>query len=185
MSPANAQLTEQCVTSVGKIITFPKYVAQLVRNFKAKTVNNIESEVDSLYIGMIGNNGKKAVSHTKGSKWFETASIRGVAIRFKLDTGADANVLPMCILKQLPGPIQLHPTTTVLVAFGGARLPSNGVASLQCKTARHTANIEFHVAREADKAILGGEACTELGLVKRVETHTPHSRHNLHQPKRS
>lgn len=116
---------------------------------------------------MIGNIGEKAASHTKDTKWFETASIRGVAIRFKLDTGADASVLPMSIFKQLPGPIQLQPTTTVLIAFGGARLPSSDVESLQCKTARHTATIEFHVARKAE-----AEACTELGLVKRVETLT-------------
>lgn len=121
-------------------------------NFKAKTVNNIESEVDSLYIGMICNNGKKAASLAKVSKWFETASIRGIAIKFKLDSGVDASVLPMSI-KQLPG--QLRPTKTVLITFGGACLPSSGVASLQCKTARYTAAIEFHVARQADKAILG------------------------------
>lgn len=68
---------------------------------------------------------KKTASLTKDSKWFETASIRGVAIKFKLDTGADANVLPMSIFKQLPGPIQLCPTKTVLIAFGGAHIPSS------------------------------------------------------------
>lgn len=138
-------------------------------NFKSKAVNNIESEVDSLYIGMINSNDQKIVSHTNDSKWVETASIRGVAIKFKLDTGADASVLPMSISKQLPGPIQLQPTKTVLIAFGGARLPSCGVASLQCTTSRHSATVKFHVTTQADKAILGGEACARLELVKRVE----------------
>lgn len=78
----------------------------------------------------------------------------------------------MSIFKQLPGPIQLRPTKTVLIAFGGACLPLCGVATLQCKTARYTATVKFQVTRQADKAILGGEACTELGLVKRVEALT-------------
>lgn len=95
--------------------------------------------MDSLQVGMVHSNGQKAVNHSKDSKWFETARIRGVLIKFKLDTGADASVLPMSIFKLLPGPIQLQPTKTVLIAFGGARLPSGGVASVPCKTARHTA----------------------------------------------
>lgn len=37
-------------------------------NSKAKTVNNIESEVDSLYIGMIGKNGKKNSKPHKGQQ---------------------------------------------------------------------------------------------------------------------
>lgn len=37
------------------------------------------------------------------------------------------------------------------------------------ETAKHTAAVEFNVTHEADKAILGGDACTELGMVKRVE----------------
>lgn len=39
-------------------------------------------------------------------------------------------------------------------------------------TAKHTATIEFQVTTQADKAIVGGEACTELGLVKRIEALT-------------
>lgn len=58
----------------------------------------------------------------------------------------------------------------MLIAFGGAHLPSGGVASLPCKTARHTAT-------QADKAILGGDACSELGLVKRVEALTTKTLH--------
>lgn len=132
-------------------------------------MNNIESEVDSLYIGMIHSNGQKAVSHSKDSKWFKAVTVRDVPVKFKLDTGTDASVLPMSIFRLLPGPIQLRPTKTVLIAFGGARLPSGGAAFLQCKTATHTAAVEFHVTHEADKTILDGDTCTELGLVKRGE----------------
>lgn len=139
-------------------------------NDRAKVVHNIESEVDSLYIGSVDRDGEEAACHKKDNKWYETATIRGVPITFKLDTGADTSVLPMSIFKQLPGPIQLRPTETVLVAFSGARLPSDGIASLQCKTDRRAAIVEFHVTSLSEKAILGEEACTELGLVKRVHT---------------
>ena len=97
------------------------------------------------------------------------------AIHFKLDTGADANVLPMHMYRQLPGPIQLHPTETVLIAFGGARLPADGVVSLECRTTKRKAVLDFHVTSWADKPILGGDACEELQLVKRVEALTAES----------
>ena len=93
-------------------------------NYKTKTINNLESEVDSLYIGMIGKYKKEAAHQAKGTVWHETATVRGVAIDFKLDTGAD-----------------------------------------------------FHVSSRADKPILGGDACEELQLVKRVEALTARSPH--------
>lgn len=91
----------------------------------------MESEVDSLYIGMVGKYEKKTAHQAKGTVWHETATVRGVAINFKLDTGTDANVLPMHMFRKLPCPIQLRPTVTVLIAFGGDRLPTDGVASLE------------------------------------------------------
>lgn len=135
-------------------------------SYKTKTVNNIESEVDSLYIGMICDND----SQKKNAAWHETATIRGVAINFKLDTGGDTNVLPMHIYHQLPGPIQLRPTKTVLIVFGGARIGADGIVTLECETTKHKAVLDFHVSGQADKPILGGNSCVELHLVKRVET---------------
>uniref|UniRef100_A0A3B4T1P7 Reverse transcriptase/retrotransposon-derived protein RNase H-like domain-containing protein n=1 Tax=Seriola dumerili TaxID=41447 RepID=A0A3B4T1P7_SERDU len=135
-------------------------------NYKTKKVQNLESEIDSLYIGMIGSGNKNKTAHqARDTVWHETATVRGVAIKFKLDT----NVLPMHMFRQLPGPIRLRPTKTVLIAFGGARLPTDGVASLECRTAKHKAILDFHVSCRADRPILGGDACEELQLVRRVE----------------
>lgn len=86
-----------------------------------------------------------------------------VAINFKLHTGADTPVLPMSIFKQLLAPIQLCPTKTVPITFGGACMPCCGVTTLQCKIARHTPSVEFHVTRQADKTILGGVGAGEEG----------------------
>ncbi|KAK0139061.1 hypothetical protein N1851_024415 [Merluccius polli] len=137
-------------------------------SYKTKTVHNIESEVDSLYIGMVHNDDKKVTRQTH-TVWHETATIRGIAINFKLDTGADANVLPMSMYRQIPGPIQMRPTETVLIAFGGARVPADGVVCLKCRTTKSEAELDFHVTSQSNTPILGGDACEELQLVKRVE----------------
>ncbi|KAG7473964.1 hypothetical protein MATL_G00101450 [Megalops atlanticus] len=75
----------------------------------------------------------------------------------------------MSTYQQLPGPTQLRPTKTMLIAFGGARLPADGVVSLERKTTKRTAMLDFHVTSRADKPILFRDACEELQLVKRVE----------------
>uniref|UniRef100_A0A3B3DIW6 ribonuclease H n=1 Tax=Oryzias melastigma TaxID=30732 RepID=A0A3B3DIW6_ORYME len=102
--------------------------------------------------------------------WKETVTIKGVPVTFKLDTGADANVLPKSVYTKLPGAPQLQPTKTVLVAFGGTRIHPDGVVSLECKTRKCKGVCDFLVSSYADKSILGGQACEELQLVKRVGT---------------
>ncbi|KAK0144211.1 hypothetical protein N1851_017415 [Merluccius polli] len=117
---------------------------------------------------MVQNDDKKVTRQTH-TVWHETATIRGIAINFKLDTGADANVLPMSMYRQIPGPIQMRPTETVLIAFGGARVPADGVVCLKCRTTKSEAELDFHVTSQSHTPILGGDACEELQLVKRVE----------------
>lgn len=76
-------------------------------------------------------------------------------------------------LQQVTGAPQLQPTKThskVLIAFGGARIHVDGVVSLECETRKCKAVFDFLVCSHADKPILGGQACEELHLVKRVET---------------
>ena len=142
------------------------------KDYNTKTEHNIESEVDSLFIGMVHNDDKELAHRTKGTVWHETATIRAIAINFKLDTGAGTNVLPMSMYRQLPGPIPMRPTETVLIAFGGGRLPADGVVSLKCRTNKSEAVLDFHVTSQSDKPILGGDACEQLQLVKRVEALT-------------
>lgn len=45
----------------------------------------------------------------------------------------------------------LRPTETTLIAFGGARVPADGVLTLECKTNKHKAVLDFHVTNVAVK----------------------------------
>lgn len=156
MSPINAQLMEQCVTPVEKNNHFSRvYRAGTEKSShnRTKTAHNMESKIDSLYIGIVNHDEKRAVCQRIGTILYETATIRGIGINIKLDTGADANVLPMCLYQWLPGHIHLQPTETVSIAFGGAHLPIDGIVSLECRTNNRKAVLHFHVSRHADKPI--------------------------------
>lgn len=121
------------------------------------------NEIDSMYAKV------HEMERIKDSAWYTTATIRGIEIRFKLDTGAEANVLPMYIVQKIPGPVKPQPTSTVLIAFGETRSTPKGVVSLKCKTHKATATLQFYVSNQSDMLILGRAACEEPQLVKRIE----------------
>lgn len=91
-----------------------------------------------------------------------------------MDTGADANVLPLNIFQKIPGPTHLKPTCIALVAYGGARLKPEGTVSLTCEMAKMKSDLQFFVTKQSSTPILGREACEKLLLVKRMEETAGH-----------
>ena len=134
-----------------------------------KRVNQLEREVESLFIGTVSCAELGHTAQQADRAWYTTANIRDIAVKFKLDTGADANVLPMNIFKKIPGPNQLKPTPVVLVAYGGARLAPEGTVSFICETTKSKSGLQFFVTKHSSTPILGREACEKLQLVKRVD----------------
>ncbi|XP_063046009.1 uncharacterized protein K02A2.6-like [Engraulis encrasicolus] len=100
----------------------------------------------------------------------QPANIKDTEVKFKLDTGADANVLPLSILQKIPGPHQLQPTHITLVAYGGTRLKPEGTVKLTCDVARTTTDLLFFITKHSSTPILGRDACEQLQLVKRMQT---------------
>ncbi|KAL0202595.1 hypothetical protein M9458_000613, partial [Cirrhinus mrigala] len=170
MSHVNARPSVQYATSVAKVTTFSKVCHAATRNdSRAKTMHSIENETESMYIGALTHTQVKEVEHMKDTAWYATATIRGVEIKFKLDTGAEANVLPVSIIQKIPGPVKPQPTSMMLVAFGGMRSSPKGVVLLKCKAEKATATLQFYVSDQSDMPILGRAACEQLQLVKRIE----------------
>ena len=114
------------------------------------------------------------------SEWTEEITIGGSSIKFKLDTGASANVLPhktlSAVRKQSKNAARSHklqPTKNILTGSGNGRIKRRGQVKLPCKVRRWEAapitTLNFYVTEE-NLAILGSAACEQLDLVKRVET---------------
>ena len=71
-SPAYGAVCHKC----GKNNHFSKMCragTEKSSSYKTKTINNLESEVDALYIGMIGDDKKIAAHEVKDTVWHETA----------------------------------------------------------------------------------------------------------------
>ena len=93
---------------------------------------------------------------------------------FKLDSGADANVLPLETYERLGSGSPLMETTTVLTAFGNAKIRPDCEVKLPVVNPHtsETRMLDFYVTRWSDIAIIGCKACIELDLVRRLSVDT-------------
>ena len=93
---------------------------------------------------------------------------------FKLDSGADANVLPLDTYERLGSGAPLMEKNTVLTAFGNANIrPEGEIKQRVVNPNRSDARMsDFYVTRASEIAILGCKACTELDLVRIVSAYT-------------
>ena len=91
---------------------------------------------------------------------------------FKLDTGAQANILPYSVFHQLSPRPQLHPASTRLFVYG-AEIPlaveGQCICDVQFEGGR-SRKLRFFVLSPTVTAepLLGLQACDQLNLIKRV-----------------
>lgn len=124
--------------------------------------------VDALFIGAIG----RARARPKDTGWRTALRLGGQTVTFKLDTGAEANVLPQSVANSLTTAGEMRKTDTVLVAYGGSRIKPKGILTFQVHSKDRQAHLQFYVTDSSDTPILGREACVQLNLVKKIHTMT-------------
>lgn len=103
------------------------------------------------------------------SDWSTVLNINGSDVRFKLDTGADVNVLPRSFLKQI-GLLEsdLLKCTFKLRAYSGGDIKVLGSCNLKVKFKDTNYILAFVIADVSSPPILGRYSCEELNMVKLV-----------------
>ena len=92
---------------------------------EAKIRNDPTLKLKSLYIGTI-------TSPTTSSSWFVSVGMYGTQVRFKLDTGAEANVSPFNVYLSLKIRTSLQKTDVVLTFYGNFNVKAEGKVFLRC-----------------------------------------------------
>ena len=97
-------------------------------------------------------------------------------LKAKIDTGAQGNVLPLRIYRQMfpdnidiygaPRSGALEPSTNILVAYGGAQIKHLGVVTIPCSYKAKRAQAMFYVTDTQGPAILGLTTTTNLDLLR-------------------
>ena len=107
-----------------------------------------------------------------GGKWEEHIKVEGRQILFKLDTGAQANTLPLRDLQKIHTQPMLSRTKVVLKPFGGgANIEPLGTIKLRCEVNGKQQRLLFYIVNTGSattSAILGQDACEDLKLIQRI-----------------
>ena len=121
-------------------------------------------EFEELFIGQVQKDGHD-------NEWTATLQVNDNKVQFKLDPGAQANVIPKHVFNSLKGTPQLRPTKAKLTGFNGSEIPVVGVARMTCKYKGKMIDSDFFVVEaEGQPPLLGLRACQELSLIKFVRT---------------
>lgn len=106
------------------------------------------------------------------SAWFTSLRVGGTPIKFKLDTGAEANVLPLGVYSKLRNKSPLLETSVLLSSYGDFKVKPKGTLNLNREARGMKENLPFFVAAVKSPPILGLSACQNLNLVRRVASVT-------------
>ena len=147
------QSVDATVDTVGKGETHPQASQQ---------VSSITTETEvapSLFIA--------ALDHDSNS-WKVPISTNGSVVTFKLDTGAQVNVLPRKIYRQLHKKPTIKPANARIMAYGSDMpLPLDGQCVCQVRVREGmTKTIRFYITSVQAEPILGLSACLDLELIK-------------------
>ena len=119
---------------------------------------------DFLFVGTVTDS--KHPTKTE-QKWQAVLNVQGHNVQFKLDTGAEANVLPVTVFNRMKS-VKLEKTKTLLCAFGEHQVIPLGTITLDCTTAKgDSERLVFYVTDSA-VPILSQKVCDDLNLIKRV-----------------
>ncbi|RXN08425.1 retrotransposon-like family member retr-1 [Labeo rohita] len=147
-----------------------------------KKVHEIEQEDAELFIGTIEieQSEEKAskwlpqmytvsTMESETKKWTQEFSINNSLLTFKLDTGAECNVLSFKDFEKTSNKTTtLKKSNCTLVTYSGHTMETKGKVWLKCGYKDTEFDLEFQIVEEDSPAILGREACSKLGLIKRV-----------------
>ena len=91
--------------------------------------------------------------------------VNDIPVSFKLDTGAECNVISLALANDLNA--QVQPTSMLLKSFGGHQLDTVGKCLLETKAkeAKGSTPLEFYVLRDNVRPLLGLESCLDLELI--------------------
>ena len=102
----------------------------------------------------------------KNSVWSINLTSNGLWILYKIDTGAQCNVVPLKIDQKLNPQSDLHPVNLKLSAYNNSEIPVIGKCSLTLEHKNELFNVSFLVADTKSVPILGLESCENLKLMK-------------------
>lgn len=140
---------------------------------RVQRVNEIDHEYDEsdtddgdvFYISVIDSNNKNS------EHWFQALSCENGTENFKLDTGADCNVLSYRRFLELGFDDSMIVKKNVpLLSYTHDKIPVKGICILPWVYKHNVYNLKFVIADMLCSSVLGRKSCETMGLVKRLRS---------------
>ena len=114
--------------------------------------------LDTIFVGSLG---------SSNDSWQTAIRIGNRLVNCKVDTGAEVNVMPQRVYKQLRVKPSLLPTKTILRTVAGQIKPLGVMeTSIQFKNRKSVA--KFFVIEDSTQTLCGLQTSAELGLVQKL-----------------
>ena len=97
-----------------------------------------------------------------------TLPSNGIPVSYKIDTGAQCNVIPLTILKKFDPEPDLCPVNIKLSAYNNSKIPVLGKCSLNLKHKKDHFDVLLIVVDSKSVVILGLATSESLNLIKRM-----------------
>ena len=124
------------------------------------TNSNTESDVE-LYIDHFGSS-----VIAKYNEITLDATVNDFNITFKLDTGAQSNIIPIATFNKIKNNLKLLKTNTTLKADGGHNIDIVGKCNMTLSLRKKNLTCEFFIVNtKYTKPLLGLETCQDLSVI--------------------
>ena len=149
-----------------------KQVRVVEEQFSANEASSDEEECDTFtdfnfFVGALDDNDKSS------NEWNIELEINNTNVSFKIDTGAQVNVLSVQTIKSLQKPAKIHPTDIKLTAYNGSAIDVLGKCITRVTKKGRSYPVQFIVSKNHTTPILGLKTCTDMNLIKRVMAVVP------------
>jgi len=136
-------------------------------NTKTRSLYGIQTDESSnvstdMFIGGIQRN-------QNAKAWQITLTLNNQRLKFKIDTGAQCNVIAKHKYSQL-SKVPLQKSTANLMAFGGHKLATCGKAIISCQHNGKQYHIKFEGLDQDVPSVLGLPTSIKLNLIKHINT---------------
>ncbi|UYV81765.1 K02A2.6-like [Cordylochernes scorpioides] len=105
-----------------------------------------------------------------GLEWTKIILVENNSVNFKLDTGAQVNILPLDTIKNWQNKPCIYPTGIAVYSYTGEKVPIRGKCKASCTSGKKSEILEFLVVDLPAPPILGLAACKKLELIIKVES---------------
>lgn len=130
------------------------------RNITTISAHDVSDDQNEFYVGLV-----EEERNEMKYPWTEQININGRNVTFKIDTGAEIDVIPLNVIERL-GHAEVRGTGITLRAFGGQRLKPTGMCSLWSTFNGIKLKLNQAVVDKNFMPILGLKSCIRFGIVQ-------------------